>query len=61
VGLLLSPDPSPEEVKKAIEYFLSFEQEIRDGIRKNALIKYEKSFCSNINRPIFYQTIAMIE
>ena len=61
VGLLLSPDPSPEEVKKAIEYFLNFEQEIRDGIRKNALIKYEKSFCSNINRTIFYQTIAMIE
>lgn len=61
VGLLLSPDPSPEEVKKTIEYFLSFEQEIRDGIRKNALVKYEKSFCSNINRPNFYQKIAMIE
>ena len=61
VGLLLSPDPSPEEVKKAIELFLSFEKEIRDGIRKNALIKYEKSFCSNINRPIFYQKISTIE
>ena len=60
-GFLLSPDPSPEEVKKAIELFLSFEQEKRDEIRNNALIKYENSFNSKINRPIFYRKLSLIE
>ena len=61
VGFLLSLDPSPEEVKNAIELFLSFEKGKRNEIRNNALIKYEKSFSSNINRPVFYQKISMIE
>lgn len=60
-GFLLSPNPSPEEVKKAIELFLSFEREKRDEIRNNALIKYENSFNSNINRPIFYRKLSLIE
>ena len=60
VGLLLSSDPSPEEVRKSIEIFLNLEHTKRDEIRKNALEKYEKSFNSNINRPDFYQKIALI-
>ena len=61
VGLLLSSDPMPEEVKNAIEAFLNFEHTKRDEIRKNALDKYEKFFNSYINRPDFYQKIALTE
>ena len=60
VGLLLSSDPSPEEVKKAIRDFLSLEHTKRDELRKNALEKYETYFNSYVNRPEFYTTIALI-
>ena len=61
VGHLLSSNPSPEEVKKSIEEFLSLEPTKRDEIRKNALEKYEKSFCPYITRLNFYKKIALIE
>lgn len=61
VGFLLSSDPSPEEIIKSIEDFLSFEHTKRDEIRKNALDKYEKFFNSYKNRSDFYHKIAMIE
>lgn len=61
VGLLLSSDPSPEEIIKSIEDFLSLEHTKRDEIRKNALDKYEKFFNSYKNRSDFYHKIAMIE
>ena len=61
VGILLSSDPSAEEVKESIEDFLSLEHTKRDEIRKKALEKYEKYFCSYITRLNFYKKIALIE
>ena len=61
VGFLLPSDPSPEEIIKSIEDFLSLEHTKRDEIRKNALDKYEKLFNSYKNRSDFYHKIAMIE
>ena len=61
VGFLLPSDPSPEEIIKSIEDFLSLEHTKRDEIRKNALGKYEKFFNSYKNRSDFYHKIAMIE
>lgn len=61
VGFLLPSDPSPEEIIKSIEDFLSLEHTKRDEIRKNALDKYEKFFNSYKNRSAFYHKIAMIE
>ncbi len=61
VGFLLSADPSPEEIIKSIEDILNLEDTKRDEIRKNALDKYEKTFDSSMNRPVFYKKIALIK
>lgn len=60
-GVLLSSDPSPEEVKNAIEDFLSLEDSKRKEIRKKALKKYTESFSSYLSRPNFYHTLALIK
>lgn len=60
VGLLLSSDPSPEEVRKAIRDFFSLEHTKRDELGRNALKKYEISFNSYVNRPKFYTAVALL-
>ncbi len=56
-GILVNPNPTVFEVKKALEEFLEYDDATREEIRKNAWKTWNEKFNAGINYPAFISEI----